>query len=165
LVPGRCPLCKSDIETVIHLFNFCPFAISVWNLISKELNLKRIWSGDTLADCLKIWYLDKMVPSHIATYIIWYIWKERNKTLFEDSSPSIHAVLYKILALHSGSIAHPKDRPPRDILISYRKDSALAWFDGAAKGDGSKCGAGGIIKAPDAIVYRWTLNCGSGYKY
>jgi ribonuclease HI len=71
-------------------------------------------------------------------------------------------MLFKILALHSGSCAHPKDRSSRDILISYRKDSALAWFDGATKRYGSKCRAGGIIKALDATVYIWTLNCGSG---
>jgi hypothetical protein len=159
--PGHCPLCKSDLESVSHLFIYCPFAISVWNLVYKELNLNRSWTGNTLSDCLKSWYLDKSVPSHIAAYIIWYIWQERNKALFEDSSPSSQAVIYKILALSPCSIS-PKDKPPKDILISYRKDSTLAWFDGAAKSDGSICGAGGIIKVQEATVYRWTLNCGKG---
>ena len=57
------------------------------------------------------------------------------------------------MALHYGSIVHPKDKPPRDILISYRKDSSLSWFDDATKGDGSICGARGIIKAPDDTEY------------
>jgi len=24
------------------------------------------------------------------------------------------------------------------------------------------CGAGGVIKTPNSIVYRWFINCGSG---
>jgi len=66
------------------------------------------------------------------------------------------------LALSPCSISYPKDKPPKDILISSCKDSTLAWFDGTAKSDCSICGAGGIIKVQEATAYKWTLNCGKG---
>jgi hypothetical protein len=28
--------------------------------------------------------------------------------------------------------------------------------------DGKKCGAGGVIKTPNLLVYTWLLNCGKG---
>jgi hypothetical protein len=160
--PGRCPLCKQDSENIIHLFKLCPFAISVWNIVSKDLNLKRCWIGNTLSDCIKNWYEEKTVPTQITTHICWFIWIERNKAIFEESNPSIQAVIYKTLALQNRTSALLKDRLPRDILIIHQKDSALAWFDGATQRDGSLCGAGGVIKTLDATVIRWTFNCGRG---
>jgi hypothetical protein len=71
-------------------------------------------------------------------------------------------VIYKILALPPYSFSFSKDKPPNDILISSCKDSTLAWFDGAAKSDGSICGAGGIIEVQEATIYIWTLNCNKG---
>jgi hypothetical protein len=60
--PGRCPLCKLDSETIFHLFKLCPFALTVWNIIIKELNLKCHWIGSTLSDCIKNWCEDKSIP-------------------------------------------------------------------------------------------------------
>jgi len=72
--PGHCSLCKSDCESVSHIFIACPFAISVWNAIYLELRLNRSWI--TLLECVQSWNRDKSTPSYIVTYSIWYIWKE-----------------------------------------------------------------------------------------
>jgi hypothetical protein len=114
---GHCSLCKSDCESVSHLFIYCPFAISVWNLVYMELKLNRSWTGNTLSDCFQSWYMDKSVPTHIAAYSIWYIWQERNKALFEDTSPSVQAVIYKILALSPCAISYPKDKLRAPLLL------------------------------------------------
>jgi len=55
-----------------------------------------------------------------------------------------------------------KYRLPRDLMITYKRDSALAWFDGATQKDGSLCGAGGVIKTLEALVFKWTFNCDRG---
>jgi hypothetical protein len=54
------------------------------------------------------------------------------------------------------------DKLPREIMITYKRDSASAWFDGATQNDGSLCGVGGIIKTLEASVFKWTFNCGRG---
>jgi len=71
-------------------------------------------------------------------------------------------MIYKTLDLQNRTNSLLKDRLPRDILIIHQKDSALAWFDGAAQRDGMLCGAGGVIKTLDARVITWTFNCGRG---
>jgi ribonuclease HI len=136
--------------------------MAVWNALTHDLNLKRSWMGVTLVECMKNWTKDKSVPSYLAVYAMWYIWQERNKTLFEDIKPSVKTVLYKILAHPLCKTTYPKDKIPKDIMIGVDLNTTLAWFDGAAKSDGSMCGAGGIIKVQKAIVYKWKLNCGKG---
>jgi len=71
-------------------------------------------------------------------------------------------VIYKTKALLNFKSIVKKDNIPRDILITHNSEDSLAWFDGAAQKDGSKCGAGGVIKTIDVAVYKWTYNCGSG---
>jgi ribonuclease HI len=71
-------------------------------------------------------------------------------------------VIYKTKALLSFKPCTKKDKIPRDILITHNSEDALAWFNGAAQRDGSKYGAGGVIRTIDAKVYKWTYNCGSG---
>jgi ribonuclease HI len=38
---------------------------------------------------------------------------------------------------------------------------AVGFFDGASQCDGSKCGAGAILKCPDLGFYNLKMNCGS----
>jgi len=135
---GRCPLYKKDSESIIHLFKECPFSISVWKIIYQVLKLKRKWVGDTLLDCIKRWYMEKIVPTLIATHVIWFTWHEHNKENFEDSTPSLQEVLYKTLAHQSSISSQLKIRPPRTVLINHQQDSALTWFDRATIRDGSR---------------------------
>jgi hypothetical protein len=144
--PGRCPLCKMESETIFHLFKSYPFAKTVWNIIIKDLNIKCHWTQSTLFDCIKNWYEDKSSPTQISTLIYWHIWHERKRVIFEDSSPSILDMIYKTKCLINRTNTHLKDRLPQVLMITYKTDLALAWFDGAMQRDGILCGAGGVIK-------------------
>jgi hypothetical protein len=73
---------------------------------------KNCWKGNTLFDCFKNWVEDKIVPSLIAAYICWFIWLERNKALFEETTPSIHSVIYKTLGFQKRVLAPSKCGPP-----------------------------------------------------
>jgi hypothetical protein len=128
----------------------------------KDLNIKCDWTGSTLSDCIKNWYEDKSSPTKILSLICWHIWLERNESLFEDSNPSILAVIYKTKALINKTSTQLKDKLPRDILSTYNRDSALAWFDGAAQREGGLCGVGGVIKTLEATIIKWTFNYGRG---
>jgi hypothetical protein len=109
---GHCPLCKMESETIFHLFKSFPFTTNVWNKIINELNLKGHWTGSTLYDCIKYWYEDKSFSTQILALICWHIWHEQNRVIFEDSSPSLHAVIYKTLSLLNRSCTYLKDRLP-----------------------------------------------------
>jgi hypothetical protein len=160
--PGYCSLCKVDNESINHIFIISLFAMAVWNALTHDQNLNRSWMGVTLVECMKNWTKDKSVPSYLAVYTMWYIWQERNKTLFEDIKPLVKTMLYKILAHPLCKTTYPKDKIPKDIMIGVDLNTTLAWFDGATKSDGRMCGVGGIIKVQKAIVYKWKLNCSKG---
>jgi hypothetical protein len=93
---------------------------------------------------------------------MWYIWQERNKTLFEDTKLSVKTIFYNILAHPLCKTTNPKYKLPKDIMIGVDLNMTLGWFDGVAKSDGSMCGAGGIIKVQKEAIYKWKLNCGKG---
>jgi ribonuclease HI len=59
-------------------------------------------------------------------------------------------------------MASQKRAPLRDIMIPHHKNTTIAWFDGAAQLDGHQCGARGVLKTPNLIVFKWVYNCGGG---
>ena len=59
--PGRCYLCKMEAESNYHLGVDCPFTKSVWIEIESKLNIKNLWTGDSILSCMKNWcYIDKV---------------------------------------------------------------------------------------------------------
>eukprot|EP00253_Pinus_taeda_P006972 PITA_06972 len=43
--PGRCLLCKSDGETINHLFTSCPVSLRIWGELIGLLNIKSQWES------------------------------------------------------------------------------------------------------------------------
>ena len=84
--PGRCPLCKLEDETDFHLGLTCPFIQSVWLNIEEKLRIRNLWNGDSVINCMKNWCLNMEVKNIISLPIIvlWFIWKARNQSCFED---------------------------------------------------------------------------------
>jgi ribonuclease HI len=50
----------------------------------------------------------------------------------------------------------------KECFFHQEEGSAIAFFDGAASSDKLTCGAGGVIKIRENLVYRWYLNVGTG---
>jgi ribonuclease HI len=50
----------------------------------------------------------------------------------------------------------------RQRPIAHYDECTYAYFDGATIASGQNCGARGVIKCLDSIVYRWFVNCGGG---
>jgi hypothetical protein len=88
-----CQLCLRAPETACHLCKDCPFTAAVWNLV-------HAWSLDTcpqaltpgLHATLNDWWeamlvgVDKRVKrsrSGRLLYVIWNVWKERNRRIFQ----------------------------------------------------------------------------------
>jgi hypothetical protein len=160
--PNCCHLCFQDNENINHLFIHCSFTKSVWERFAMIHSFKNCWNGNTLNDCFKNSVEEKFVPTLIVAHICWFIWLERNSTIFEEINPSIHSVIYKTLGFHKRQLTTQNSSPLRAIMISTQRVITTAWFDGASQLDGLKCGVGGVFKTPDLTVYRWVFNCGSG---
>ena len=113
-----------------HLFIDCLFSKKIWDRLNGLFKIKRKWEGKDLADCFYKWTKDKTVTPSLATITIWYIWIERNRTIFENLQSSIHSIFIKVLGLfkqHSSSIPVV---PLRDCNLNYLEGFSIAFFDG-----------------------------------
>ena len=78
--PGRCYLCKLDVESNFHLGVDCPFTKSVWLDIEDKLNIRNLWTRELVVSCMKNWCLN-MEVKHIRSLhiiVLWFIWKAQN---------------------------------------------------------------------------------------
>jgi hypothetical protein len=88
---GKVRGCASFVtvnEDIDHLLIHCSFTKAVWSCLYEFYHLKIKWDGITVTDCFNIWSKDKTTPTSLAALACWHIWNERNKTLFEERSPS-----------------------------------------------------------------------------
>ncbi|KAJ9190308.1 hypothetical protein P3X46_001524 [Hevea brasiliensis] len=85
-----CPLCHQTAESVEHLIFLCPYAATTW--FGSRLGFSPNANGfESLWLCLQ--YLQKManhpdqMELRLAYLLSWYIWKARNKAVFEHIDP------------------------------------------------------------------------------
>ena len=85
---GRCYLCKMECESNFHIGVEFSFTQNVWLLIADNLKLNNLWSGATVSECFKNWCLNMEVAEYkpLPIILLWFIWKARNLSCFEDLS-------------------------------------------------------------------------------
>jgi len=94
--------------------------------------------------------------------VSWKIWKERNKAIFENGSPSINSVVYKTLGIYNRFSVSQTMPTKHTNQTPIQVGSTMGWFDGVALSNGLQSGAGGMIKINDNTIYKWTFNSGPG---
>ncbi|ONI36148.1 hypothetical protein PRUPE_1G572100 [Prunus persica] len=90
LSPQWCVLCKLCEESVDHLFLHCPFSLSLWWLLWREVGT--VWvipkgCSDFLCSDFVVWGLGKLTSTLwgcLVHSVFWIIWMERNRRIFED---------------------------------------------------------------------------------
>jgi hypothetical protein len=98
----HCVLCNGPLETGLHLSLLCPFAKAVWSKVLSWENFD-VQLPQQEPQCLANWWED--VASMIAKqerrtfnraliYIVWNIWKERNRRIFENEHQTAEQVAY-----------------------------------------------------------------------
>jgi hypothetical protein len=97
--PSRCCLCGKMAENSKHIFIDCVFTRSVWEKSAKMLNCNFLWAGQSLMESMDNWVQNKNLSKRLSIITCWIIWKERNRTLFDNWCPNAWAVVYKILDL------------------------------------------------------------------
>jgi len=141
--PGIFHLCKSNWETVKHLFVNCPFTISVWERIKLALTLSIGWNGSLVFECFENWNVRNILCPTLPAYICWFIWLERNKTIFESGTPSIQKMVYQSLGAVGRSKKKEKVQFSRTSSFVIPEQKIIGWFDEIAQQNRDQSGVGG----------------------
>ena len=151
-----CPLCHRHEETIVHLLRDCEVACDLWyrlgvpalHINSFNENLE-IWLK---INCLSTVRHNTPIPwSTLFLFAIWCLWKNRNKVVFENTTPNprldkdciVQAREYFFYVSKSHQVSSK-------FAIPIRWSKPLGgWHkltDGASCGNPSKAGGGGVIR-------------------
>eukprot|EP00253_Pinus_taeda_P029870 PITA_29870 len=139
--PSKCHLCGSHEETVEHLLNLCPFSTKVWNWVASIFrqidrdslsisnNLKNLRNNFSRNEIInKAWML---VPG----FVIWNVWKERNKQIFKEKASEPQNIINQILKQLKDIVKSLLKSLPKDPPLPQEENIILgvADFGGAIR--------------------------------
>jgi hypothetical protein len=101
-----CPLCRWNLETALHLMAECPWARRVWTEVAAAHHLPGLspsaWPTpsctlDWLASAIGVTTAqDRKRAKSVILLVIWIIWKERNRRIFDSKDRPVHIVVAEI---------------------------------------------------------------------
>ena len=136
--PSICIMCKEDNETVEHLFINC----TVWKLVAEHVclhfNLHGFISQHSLVDMLLDWLgkISKISSYYqLPFYMMWTLWKVRNKMIFEDEKRNIFSIVYQVISAvqHLSTLPVKKKKSGRVLGNSPPLIFPCGFIDGASK--------------------------------
>eukprot|EP00253_Pinus_taeda_P001598 PITA_01598 len=141
--PGRCPLCKSDGETINHLFTSCPVSLRIWGELIGLLNINAQWESVQMDEAWRNWW-NKHPDGNLRNLppiFFWGLWLARNKCLFQDLEIPSLSVATNSAAIYS-SIPPPKTKKDQnhDTPIIINEGYPWAFFDGASQQNRASAG-------------------------
>lgn len=99
-----CKLCLTGYETNEHLARECFFSRGVWGIVTTWLSIPH--GAAPIFSTLEEWWnantegcdaAARMRFGHATTYVLWNVWKERNRRIFNDASRSVLDVAYLVM--------------------------------------------------------------------
>ena len=95
--PNRCCLCKGGVKTLEHIFVGCTFVKKLIRDLNILFDVHLLWFAPTLLENLINWVSKGGTHQLLPLFLIWNIWKARNRNLFDDLTPNIASLLHIIL--------------------------------------------------------------------
>ncbi|CAL1372837.1 unnamed protein product [Linum trigynum] len=150
----RCPVCWDELETMEHLFLYCPVARALWDCSGLEYvgeGLPRQTFPLFLKRLLGLIHHPSMVIAVVA--ILWRIWRSRNWVVFEGKKFGIPALMRQFNQQYEKWVGLPVDQVPRAQAPTMRSATQLdgsqfvCMWDGATRG-GSHSAGGMVLFGP-----------------
>lgn len=100
---NKCIMCGKENETVDHLLPHCHIVGFIWYSMAERFSLYWVFPR-TVREAMVQWRImggsknEKKLMNFAAQHILWGLWNERNKRVFEDVTVSKEMLLKKILA-------------------------------------------------------------------
>ena len=156
------PLCKrcGGLESITHLFLHCPFAQQAWSIApfvttlesSGMVDLAENWTSIRTRTCLP---LSGVTSETLGLWIIWNLWKARNKFVFEGDSGTPEDTVLIAIALAREWGSRLKEDPAPSIARNQRNQkkqsppgTIVIRSDAAWNLGGSSAGLGWVIHLP-----------------
>eukprot|EP00253_Pinus_taeda_P010845 PITA_10845 len=161
--PGRCPLCKSDEETISHLFTTCVFSRKIWEEVTVSLKIKAQWGHDPLDAAWRKWW--QTYPEgnlrNLPLIFCWGVWLARNKSLFQDKDTPTSVIATNITAIYT-ALPPPEDKKPKSKQkpIIIQEGIPCGYFDGASQNN--RAGAGMCIHINPDHSLKASVGLGTG---
>ncbi|XP_050386378.1 uncharacterized protein LOC126802738 [Argentina anserina] len=170
-----CPICHSGDETLLHLLRDCPRAMLIWKSFLKPGNLLNSFTLDWNGWIYAQLHCHSLVRDNIQwcilfIFICWFIWKWRNKQIFE-SNFVMPICFEKIIWEYAIEWKNAQNRASSSSMFSY---TMLSWkmppenffklnTDGTRATVSGKIGAGGVIRDHLGIwITGFQVNLGIG---
>lgn len=141
--PGRCPLCKSEEESINHLFITCEESKNIWVELSRLLNIKAHLVNESLELAWSRWWETHPEGNLRVLPLIffWGVWIARNKSLFQDKDTPIAVTAINCAAIYS-AIPAPDPKPLQSSSKNVIIQEGIPWafFDGASQNNSAGAG-------------------------
>lgn len=154
-VDPRCKRCRES-KSIIHLFFHCRFAQQVWRDAPLALgfdprgivDLESRWTALCATPCLPP---TGLATSQLFPWILWTLWKERNRFVFNGYSASPEDTLATaIRSAKEWEQGHmiEKSTPPRSLPVTKETHTAatIVRSDAAWRKEDKKAGLGWTVK-------------------
>ncbi|XP_056862473.1 uncharacterized protein LOC130510143 [Raphanus sativus] len=155
-VDPRCKRCGS-LESINHLLFHCPFAREVWSRSPLDESFDISGLTDLRADWTELHACKSLPPAGITTtplvpWIMWFLWKARNKFVFENYAGNPADLL-------SQAIAAAREWEESQVIavkstlfnlpVQHEQVEAVAQTDAAWRENSQIAGLGWIIKSSE----------------
>ncbi|XP_022013959.1 uncharacterized protein LOC110913435 [Helianthus annuus] len=119
---GLCPLCKSEAESVDHLFTSCYVAVILWHKVSRWCRIPPIFAF-SFKDLLEVHksnhvkIAEKMIVQGVVYSALWCLWAARNKGIFSGVEVKVENIFCELKSLGF-------------LWFKYRsRNNHISWLD------------------------------------
>lgn len=159
--PVICIICLSNTEDNMHIFLSCPLSQILWKQMASVFGFSVV-NHPTIVEAYKWWASQKSVWHPIPLIVNWFIWKWRNKKIFQNNKENFGQLFDKIIPYYSLilPIIPLQKMQRKTVTDSSQLLMPRAHFDGAAKD--RKCACGVDICLSRDLQYYMYWNGGKG---
>jgi len=156
---GLYTLCRTDVESVQHLFVLFPFTQSIWTEICNYFIINQEWHRDSVEECLKHWMAIQRDHYSLASFACWGIWRCRNYSIFEEIQPSINQTCNKIIQQFKDYMRRKRILGTRILSAPNITTFPIGFFDGTSQANAGGCGM--VIWINSSHSYHYWMGIGS----
>ncbi|KAH7863159.1 hypothetical protein Vadar_014084 [Vaccinium darrowii] len=133
LSPIGCPLCGDAKESIIHLVAQCPFARAVWSSLPMQIDSQALECSSFIHWWSAFMHRGQGCPDNAVwrsnmAYMVWGIWKSRNRAMFDHvRADPVWVMQHAVSSAAEFLNANMEDGPEKVFLCDDRHGEQVHW--------------------------------------